>query len=466
MSDSTKDKEEEQQQQQQGTKETVPVEVAAAPAVANNNDDDDEEEEDKTNDSNSSSDSSNNDNVQILISTSDRTTKDVLCGRGQPFQVWEGNRTMHRLVDSYRDEYLNARRAEKPYIIKKIIQELRDGGSRFLRPHGDDDWVEVDDESAYHKISHVIRLRKDLPPQHQAVIAASVKQRPKTREPTSDVDMDTKPTEVAVGNLPMLSTTATATTTTANSLGMGTSSLSNIFMGQQQQQQQQQQQANNMFGSSALVNSNLGNLQQQQQVQQTALLQSLLGRNPPAHPTGIVHTTGNVGASLMNQHPLLNQPQPQQQVDLQTLLFQAQLQQQQQPLPTLQTTLHQMLSSRLQEELLLRQQAERQQALLLASMLQSTQPTHLATNYSNQLQTPSSVVSYSPQASQPHQQSNAIVAAVAAAAALLQAPQPDQQQQQQIQDVIATLAREELIRQALLSGSCHRREEGPDNDGQ
>jgi hypothetical protein len=371
---------------------------------------------------------------------------------------------MHRLVDSYRDEYLNARRAEKPYIIKNIIQELRGGGSRFLRPHGDDDWVEVDDQSAYHKISHVIRLRKDIPPQHQAVSAARVTQRPKTREPASDVDMDTKPAAVAVGNIPLLSTTTTATTT-ANSLGMGTPPLSNIFMGQQQQQQQQQ--ANNLFGSSDLVNSNLGNLQQQQHVQQTALLQSLLGRNPPAHPTGIVHPTGNVGVSLMNQHPLLNQPQPQQQVDLQTLLFQAQLQQQQQqqqPLPTLQTTLHQMFSSRLQEELLLRQQAERQQALLLASMLQSTQPTRLATNYSNQLQAPSSVVSYSPQASQPYQQSNPVVAAVVAAA-LLQAPQPDQQQQQ-IQDVIATLAREELIRQTLLSGSCHRREKGPDNDGQ
>jgi hypothetical protein len=101
-----------------------------------------------------------------IISSSARTPQDVLCGRGMPFQSYPGNVAMHELVGKHRDEYMSSKRAQKPLVIKKIIQKLKDSGARFLRPYGefhsseDDLWVEVDDQYIYDKISHVMRHRQ------------------------------------------------------------------------------------------------------------------------------------------------------------------------------------------------------------------------------------------------------------------------------------------------------------------
>ncbi|KAL3922398.1 MAG: hypothetical protein SGILL_002228 [Bacillariaceae sp.] len=103
--------------------------------------------------------------LEIIPSTA-RTPQDVLCGRGMPFQSYPGNVNMHELVGEHRDEYMSSKRAQKPLVIKSIIQKLKDAGARFLRPHGefrsneDDEWVEVDDQYVYDKISHVMRHRQ------------------------------------------------------------------------------------------------------------------------------------------------------------------------------------------------------------------------------------------------------------------------------------------------------------------
>jgi len=137
--------------------------------------------------------------VEVIPSTS-RTPQDVLCGRGMPFQLYPGNLHLHRVADSYRDEYMGSRRAEKPKIIKKIIKEIRDTGARFIKPHGtfrsndQDSWVEVDEQYAYEKVAHVLRHRKKS---LQGVSAAGPKE--KSKKPPPDQDEDKKPPALPSG---------------------------------------------------------------------------------------------------------------------------------------------------------------------------------------------------------------------------------------------------------------------------
>jgi hypothetical protein len=101
-----------------------------------------------------------------IISSSSRTPQDILCGRGMPFQSYPGNIAMHDVVNLHKDEYIACRRSDKPRVIKKIIQTLKDSGARFIKPYGEfnsnenDRWVEVDDQYVYDKISHVMRHRQ------------------------------------------------------------------------------------------------------------------------------------------------------------------------------------------------------------------------------------------------------------------------------------------------------------------
>jgi hypothetical protein len=101
-----------------------------------------------------------------IIPSPNRSPLDVLCGRGLPFQKYPGNLHMHEVVERHKNEYNVARRSDKPRVVKRIIQEIRDTGARFLRPYGEfnsndqDLWVEADDDIVYDKISHVLRHRK------------------------------------------------------------------------------------------------------------------------------------------------------------------------------------------------------------------------------------------------------------------------------------------------------------------
>jgi hypothetical protein len=70
------------------------------------------------------------------------------------------------MVDRYRQAYLTSTRKDKAAITRRIVQELKSTGARFLRRFNDDEnrddkkWVEVDDKTAYNKVGHALRLRK------------------------------------------------------------------------------------------------------------------------------------------------------------------------------------------------------------------------------------------------------------------------------------------------------------------
>jgi hypothetical protein len=94
---------------------------------------------------------------------------------------------MHRIVNSYRDAYKKSSRSDKTILVRAAIQDIKEGGARFLKrydvasteegaavynatstsshsSHNDDDenkdddlWVEVEDDAVYEKISHALR---------------------------------------------------------------------------------------------------------------------------------------------------------------------------------------------------------------------------------------------------------------------------------------------------------------------
>jgi hypothetical protein len=93
----------------------------------------------------------------------ERNQNDVLCGRGLPFQNHYGNLRMHRIIDSFRQRYLESSRREKHDVIKETIKEVKHGGARFLKRSEDDgetsSWLEVKYTYAYEKVSHALRCK-------------------------------------------------------------------------------------------------------------------------------------------------------------------------------------------------------------------------------------------------------------------------------------------------------------------
>lgn len=96
------------------------------------------------------------------IDSIQRTPNDVLCGRGVPILNYHGNLRLHGIVESYRPQYQNTLRKEKPALIKNIVAQVKQGGARFLKRTNDNDnpWEEMDDDYAYEKVSHALRCRR------------------------------------------------------------------------------------------------------------------------------------------------------------------------------------------------------------------------------------------------------------------------------------------------------------------
>jgi hypothetical protein len=91
---------------------------------------------------------------------------------------------MHHIVDSYRQRYRVANRADKTVLVRAVIQDIREGGARFLkRSEGGDEWEEVKEDAVYEKISHALRgngsSRKDF--------SDSTTATPPSRTPKADV---------------------------------------------------------------------------------------------------------------------------------------------------------------------------------------------------------------------------------------------------------------------------------------
>mmetsp|Transcript_6957 Transcript_6957/g.20408 ORF Transcript_6957/g.20408 Transcript_6957/m.20408 type:complete len:514 (+) Transcript_6957:500-2041(+) len=83
--------------------------------------------------------------------------RDVVMGRGAPFQSHPGTVAMMQRVENTRAEHDGAGLYEKKYIAKRVVQEILDSGSLFLQRTGDGLWKEVDPSKAHEKVAQGFR---------------------------------------------------------------------------------------------------------------------------------------------------------------------------------------------------------------------------------------------------------------------------------------------------------------------
>jgi hypothetical protein len=100
---------------------------------------------------------------------------DVLSGRGGATNSYRGNRAFRTLVKEYQEQYLRAKKRDKPAVASLIVEAIRQRGGRFLRresiPHrrhsadGNSNsaggstiqWVDIGDDRAREKTCQALR---------------------------------------------------------------------------------------------------------------------------------------------------------------------------------------------------------------------------------------------------------------------------------------------------------------------
>lgn len=105
------------------------------------------------------SSSNNNNNNNMSSSTFVPGDKDILCGRGRVNFYHKGNELFRKIVGKHLNGYVTARsRVERSVVIKKIAEEIRSMGCRFLKlSSGTDMWYEAGIKVAKQKIGHALR---------------------------------------------------------------------------------------------------------------------------------------------------------------------------------------------------------------------------------------------------------------------------------------------------------------------
>ena len=87
--------------------------------------------------------------------------KDVLLGRGRPYQYHPGNVHLANLIKARREEYNAADRWQKTVISYDVARMIADNGGRFLQRH-DSGWKVVDQGVARDKVASSFRVRVRL----------------------------------------------------------------------------------------------------------------------------------------------------------------------------------------------------------------------------------------------------------------------------------------------------------------
>ena len=123
----------------------------------------------------SSSSVVNTNPVAPLEYVTDLREHDVLSGRGGATNSYRGNRSFRILVKEYQDQYLKAKKRDKPAVASLIVETIRKRGGRFLRrdtsqfrrrPNRNDgfdnggsmiQWVDIGDERAREKTCQALR---------------------------------------------------------------------------------------------------------------------------------------------------------------------------------------------------------------------------------------------------------------------------------------------------------------------
>jgi len=83
-------------------------------------------------------------------------------GRGGATNSHSGNRVFRTLVKEYQEQYLKAKKRDKPAVASIIVEHIRKKGGRFLRrcdtnPQGKVLWIDIGDEKAREKTCQALR---------------------------------------------------------------------------------------------------------------------------------------------------------------------------------------------------------------------------------------------------------------------------------------------------------------------
>ena len=93
---------------------------------------------------------------------------DILNGRGKHPKNQLGNLRMHHMVEKYREEYEKAGVKDKTRIAERVVQELKDNGSRFLTSASEvgngGGYVLCRDAVAREKVSRAFRQLRSIAP--------------------------------------------------------------------------------------------------------------------------------------------------------------------------------------------------------------------------------------------------------------------------------------------------------------
>jgi hypothetical protein len=88
---------------------------------------------------------------------------DILLKKGKPYQEFVGNRRLHAIVDEHLLLYhqLTISKQEKTELAAEIVKMVKGASGRFLSKDSGV-WIEVSDDIAVEKVSHIFRARRSL----------------------------------------------------------------------------------------------------------------------------------------------------------------------------------------------------------------------------------------------------------------------------------------------------------------
>ena len=88
------------------------------------------------------------------------SSRDVLLGRGKPYQDFAGNIYFGQLIDQYLERHNAAQKFEKTIISMSIVQTIKNRKGRFLKKNKDTGlWDVVSDDVARDKVAHAFRTK-------------------------------------------------------------------------------------------------------------------------------------------------------------------------------------------------------------------------------------------------------------------------------------------------------------------
>ena len=88
------------------------------------------------------------------------TQKDILLGRGKPYQDYPGNISLGKFVEAHRNRYQKATaHLEKLCIATNVVHMIQESGCRFLKRKEGIGWVIQEDSVAIQKVGQSLRAK-------------------------------------------------------------------------------------------------------------------------------------------------------------------------------------------------------------------------------------------------------------------------------------------------------------------